>query len=150
MTLKLLLPNLKNDNISLCFQALSIGDYYQLPPVGGSPPYKSANSPIGAAGRKFIVDNFTLFQELTTPNYRQNKDPVLNQLCTAARFCRDPGAELLDKLNARCSTVEQAAAATKPQALCTASTHAVVDKLNKDHLDQCRASDMPGINLWAR
>ena len=129
---------------------LSIGDYYQLVPVSGSAPYKSATSVKGAAGRQFIIDSFKLFDELTTPNYRQLKDPILNQLCTAARFCNDPGPELLAKLNERFTSVEAAAAATKPEALWTASTWKVVDKLNTDHLDQCRAAKQPAINLWAR
>ena len=119
-------------------QVLSVGDFYQLPPTSGSAPYKAAKTYKGNAGRNFIVRNFNLFSELTTPNFRQRKDPILTEMCTAARFCTEPSPQLLDLLNSRFTSVSEATKSVTVEALWTASTWKVVDKLNNDHLEQCR------------
>ena len=116
----------------------------------GSAPYKDANTPKGAAGRKFFKQHFKLFVELTTPNFRQRKDPTLNGLCTAALFCEVPSRELLAALNARFGDVAVAVVSTKADALWTASTWKVVDKLNNDCLQRARADDKTIVNLWAK
>jgi hypothetical protein len=132
------------------FQVLSLGDFYQLPPTIGSAPYKSGTTPKGVIGRNFIVDTFKLFSELTTPNWRQIDDPTLTAMCTAARFCRDPSPELLQKLNDRFTTVPVATASVAPDALWTASTWNVVDQLNSDHLEQCRKAKKTIVNIFAK
>ena len=91
-----------------------------------------------------------MFAELTTPNFRQRKDPTLNAMCTAARFCEVPSAELLAALNARYGPVATAAAATKADALWTASTWKVVDKLNGDCLQKARQEGKTIVNIWAK
>ncbi len=131
-------------------QVLSVGDFFQLPPTSGSAPYKASTTAKGTAGRNFIVRNFNLFAELTTPNFRQIKDPVLTAMCTAARFCNEPGPELLDLLNARFATVAEAQTSVTAEALWTASTWSVVDKLNSDHLEQCRLQKKTIVNLFAK
>ena len=131
-------------------QVLSAGDFFQLPPVSGSVPYKAGTSVKGIIGRNFIVKTFNLFSELTTPNWRQIKDPTLTAMCTAARFCTEPTPELLQQLNARFTTVAIASATVAPDALWTASTWKVVDKLNIDHLEQCRKEKKTIVNLFAK
>ena len=131
-------------------QVLRIGDFFQLPPVSGSVPYKAGTSVKGIIGRNFIVKTFNLFSELTTPNWRQIKDPTLTAMCTAARFCTEPTPELLQQLNARFTTVAIASATVAPDALWTASTWKVVDKLNIDHLEQCRKEKKTIVNLFAK
>ncbi len=131
-------------------KVLSLGDYFQLPPTNGAAPYKSGTNAKSTTGRKFISESFTLFSELTTPNFRQNKDPILNEICTAARFCNAPSDDLLDKLNARFTTVEQAKASVAHDALWTASTWDVVDRLNNDHLEQCRKEEKTVVNIFAK
>ena len=129
---------------------VSVGDYYQLPPVEGSAPYKRAEKAQGALGRALIITKFNVFIELTTPNFRQKEDPILNAMCTAARFCEEPSAAMLAQLNARFVSVPAAVAATSPEALWTASTWKIVDKLNNDHLEQCRSSGKTVVNLFAK
>jgi hypothetical protein len=143
---------MKQSFVTICkiFQVLSIGDYYQLPPTGGSVPYKLGTSRRGIAGRNFIIASFNLFSELTTPNYRQIKDPILTEMCTAARVCSAPSPGLLDQLNSRFTTVEVAKSSVTPDALWTASTWSVVDKLNTDHLEQCRLEKKTIVNLYAK
>ena len=143
--------NIFNDAaISPCFQVLSVGDFYQLPPTSGSAPYKAARTNKGSAGRNFIVRNFNLFSELTTPNFRQRKDPILTEMCTAARFCTAPSPQLLDLLNSRFTTVQEATTTVTVEALWTASTWKVVDKLNSDHLEQCRLQQKTIVNMFAK
>jgi len=105
---------------------------------------------LGTIGRNFIVKNFKLFSELTTPNYRQIKDPTLTAMCTAARFCIEPSPDLLQLLNDRFTTIPVASATVAPDALWTASTWNVVDKLNRDHLEQCRKANKTIVNLYAK
>jgi hypothetical protein len=131
------------------FQILSVGDFYQLPPTSGSAPYKASTTSKGIAGRDFIVRNFNLFCELTTPNFRQIKDPILSEMCTAARFCTEPSPQLLDQLNSRFTTVSEATKYVTVEALWTASTWKVVDKLNSDHLEQCRLQKKTIVNMFA-
>lgn len=131
-------------------QVLSVGDFYQLPPTTGSAPYKVSATSKGNAGRNFIVRNFNLFAELTTPNFRQIKDPRLTEICMAARFCTEPAPGLLDLLNGRFTTVPEAKNAVSAEALWTASTWSVVDKLNSDHLEQCRLQKKTIVNLFAK
>jgi len=131
-------------------QFVSIGDYFQLPPVAGSAPYKSGTTAKGIIGRNFIVKTFKLFSELTTPNWRQIKDPTLTAMCTAARFCTEPSPAMLQQLNDRFTTVQVAKASVSPDALWTASTWSVVDKLNNDHLEQCRKDNKTVVNLFAK
>lgn len=131
------------------FQILSIGDFFQLPPTSGSAPYKDSKTPKGIAGRNFIVRNYNLFCELTTPNFRQITDPILSEMCTAARFCTEPSPQLLDQLNSRFTSVSEAAKSVTVEALWTASTWNVVDKLNSDHLEQCRLQKKTIVNMFA-
>ena len=131
-------------------QIISIGDYYQLPPVSGSPPYKNSNVAKGIAGRAFIVETFDRFFELTHPNFRQLRDPELNDICTAARFCTAPTQQMLDRVNRRYVDVEVATTSTSHEALWTASTWNIVNKLNDDHFKLHRAAGKTVVNLWAR
>jgi hypothetical protein len=131
-------------------QVVQIGDYFQLPPTKGSPPYKAANTVKGKLGRAFIVEHFKLFSELTTPNFRQLKDPTLNALCTAARFCTEPSAELLRLSNERYTELGVAQKAVSPDALYTASTWAVVDNLNARNLEECRTTKKTIVNIFAK
>jgi len=137
-------------NAAASSKVLSLGDYFQLPPTSGAAPYKSGTNFKSVNGRKFIVDSFKLFIELTNPNFRQKKDPILNELCTAARHCKEPRGPLLDKLNARCTSLAVAKTSVACDALWTASTWSVVNKLNDDHLEQCRKENKPIVNIFAK
>ncbi len=96
------------------------------------------------------MQSFKFFAELTNPNFRQKKDPLLNEVCTAARHCKEPRGPLLEKLNARYTTVAVAKATVAQDALWTASTWSVVNKLNDDHLEQCRNSNNTVVNVFAK
>ena len=91
-----------------------------------------------------------MFSELTTPNWRQMEDPTLTAMCTAARFCTEPSPELLQQLNDRFTSVPLASASVAPDSLWTASTWSVVDKLNSDHLEQCRKAKKTIVNFFAK
>ena len=132
-------------------QVVISGDNYQLPPITGSPSYINPTSPEGQIGREFIVRNFTLFSELTYPNYRQRDDPVFNEICTCARHGVDPGIELLKLLNEKfVKTIGEASKRVPPDALWTATTWSVVDDLNaKDFEHLCSMGGTP-VNIFAK
>ena len=51
---------------------------------------------------------FVVYSEFTTPNYRQRGDPEYCEICRRARYATAPTDAMLQALNARVVSIEQA------------------------------------------
>ena len=129
-----------------------IGDYYQLPPVQGHVPYKNPLSSHEKAwrGRELLAKYFVVYSEFTTPNYRQRGDPEYCEICRHARYATAPTDAMLQALNARVVSIEQAKQRTKQTALWTATTHKVKDALNQSQLEDMERNGATFINVYAK
>jgi len=119
--------------------------------VAGSWPYLPAATVLGQLGRTLIVQKFTLFFELTEPNWRQHEDPFFNSMCTLARNAEAPTAEDLERLNVNyVDSAAEAISKVSQTSLWTATTWKVVDQLNIDDRKRLQSSGATTVNIFAR
>ena len=82
--------------------------------------------------------------------HRQRGDPEYCEICRRARYATAPTDAMLQALNARVVSIEQAKQRTKQTALWTATTHKVKDTLNQSQLEDMDRNGATFINVYAR